>query len=95
MICTFGAQQLLAQPTRLPAHTQVGLIQWIESDNAVRRKEQLIDEAMRELGFQRRGEKIVAAIEQRSTRRSMRTKRLGEGDCRGSRMKRWPHEFHG
>jgi very-short-patch-repair endonuclease/DNA polymerase III delta prime subunit len=39
------------------------LIQWIESDTLLRPKEQLIDEAMRELGFQRRGKKIVAAIE--------------------------------
>ena len=41
-----------------------GLIQWIESDTLLRPKEQLIDEAMRELGFQRRGRKIIAAIEQ-------------------------------
>jgi hypothetical protein len=34
------------------------------SDTLLRPKEQLIDEAMRELGFQRRGKKIVAAIEQ-------------------------------
>ena len=40
------------------------LIQWIESDTLLRPKEQLIDEAMRELGFQRRGRKIIAAIEQ-------------------------------
>src|ERR1700756_1902560 len=39
------------------------LIKWIESDTLLRPKEQLIDEAMRELGFQRRGRKIVAAIE--------------------------------
>jgi very-short-patch-repair endonuclease len=39
------------------------LIQWIESDTLLRPKGQLIDEAMRESGFQRRGKKIVAAIE--------------------------------
>ena len=41
-----------------------GLIKWIESDTLLRPKEQLVDEAMRELGFRRRGRKIVAAIEQ-------------------------------
>jgi hypothetical protein len=41
----------------------VGLIQWIESDTLLRPKEQLVDEAIRELGFQRRGWKIIAANE--------------------------------
>lgn len=41
----------------------VGLIRWIESDTLLRPKDQLIDEAIRELRFQRRGKKIVAAIE--------------------------------
>ena len=47
------------------------LIRWIESDTLLRPKDQLIDEALRELGFQRRGKKIVAAIAQaiESTRR--------------------------
>lgn len=41
-----------------------GLIKWIESDTLLRPKEQLVDEVMRELGFRRRGRKIIAAIEQ-------------------------------
>ena len=40
------------------------LIEWIESDTLLRTKEQLLDEAIQLLGFQRRGKKIVAAIEQ-------------------------------
>jgi very-short-patch-repair endonuclease len=39
------------------------LINWIQSDTLLRPKDQLIDETIRELGFQRRGRKIVAAIE--------------------------------
>ena len=46
------------------SHAELALlIQWIESDTLLRPKEQLIDETVRELGFQRRGKKIVAAIE--------------------------------
>lgn len=47
------------------------LIRWIESDTLLRPKDQLIDEALRELSFQRRGKKIVAAIARaiESTRR--------------------------
>jgi very-short-patch-repair endonuclease/DNA polymerase III delta prime subunit len=40
------------------------LIQWIESDTLLRTKEQLLDEAIRELGFKRRGKRIVDAVEQ-------------------------------
>jgi len=40
------------------------LIQWLESDTLVRTKEQLIDEAVKELGFARRGPRIIAALEQ-------------------------------
>lgn len=36
----------------------------LESDTLLRTKEQLLDEAIGQLGFQRRGKKIVAAIEQ-------------------------------
>lgn len=41
----------------------VQLVRWIESDTLLRTKDQLIDEAVRELRFQRRGKKIVAALE--------------------------------
>ena len=40
------------------------LIQWLESDTLVRTKEQLIDEAVKELGYARRGPRIIAALEQ-------------------------------
>jgi len=41
----------------------VALIRWIESDGLLRTKVELRDEAIRELGFKRRGPKIVAAVE--------------------------------
>lgn len=41
----------------------VRLINWIESDTLLRTKEQLIEEAMFELGFKRRGAKILAALD--------------------------------
>ena len=41
----------------------VELIRWIESDTLLRTKEQLLDEAVKQLGFKKRGKKIVAAIE--------------------------------
>jgi hypothetical protein len=39
------------------------LVRWIESDELIRTKDELVLETIRELGFQRRGTKIVAAIE--------------------------------
>jgi very-short-patch-repair endonuclease len=45
-------------------HSQlVRLVRWIESDELIRTKDELVVETMRELGFQRHGSKIVAAIE--------------------------------
>ncbi len=41
----------------------VKLIRWIESDTLLRTKEQLLDAARQELGFKRRGSKIVASLE--------------------------------
>ena len=38
------------------------LIRWIESDTLLRTEEQLLAEAIRELGFRRRGPKIVDAL---------------------------------
>jgi very-short-patch-repair endonuclease len=38
------------------------LITWIESDTLLRTREQLLEEAMQQLGFRRRGSKIVAAL---------------------------------
>jgi very-short-patch-repair endonuclease len=40
----------------------VRLIRWIESDDLIRTEDELLVETMRELGFDRRGKKIVAAI---------------------------------
>lgn len=39
------------------------LIKWIEADTLLRTKEQLIDAAIRKLGFQKRGSRIVSALE--------------------------------
>jgi hypothetical protein len=41
----------------------VALVRWIGSDTLLRDDEQLIEEVMRELGFQRRGHKIRERIE--------------------------------
>ena len=38
------------------------LITWIESDTLLRTREQLLEEAIQQLGFRRRGSKIVAAL---------------------------------
>jgi hypothetical protein len=41
----------------------VALVEWVESDGLLRTKADLRDEAIKELGFKRRGAKIVAAID--------------------------------
>jgi very-short-patch-repair endonuclease len=41
----------------------VQLIRWIESDDQLRTEEEVVAEAMNELGFQRHGKKIVAALQ--------------------------------
>jgi very-short-patch-repair endonuclease len=75
------------QPTREPCPIRISrpsvddysarelgeLIRWIESDTLLRTQEQLLDEAIRKLGFRRRGKKIVAALEQ-----AIMTHRRGE-----------------
>ena len=38
------------------------IIEWIESDGRLRTEDELLAEAMQELGFKRRGTKIVAAL---------------------------------
>ncbi len=40
----------------------VGLVRWVTSDTLLRTEEQLIDELMGELGYQRRGPRIVEAL---------------------------------
>ena len=40
----------------------VRLIRWIESDDLIRTEDELLVATMRELGFDRRGKKIVAVI---------------------------------
>ena len=40
----------------------VALVRWIDSDTLLRTEEQLLDEVMRELGFQRRGPRIREAV---------------------------------
>jgi very-short-patch-repair endonuclease len=40
----------------------VDLVRWIESDTLLRTEEQVLDEVMRELGFQRRGPRIRDAV---------------------------------
>jgi very-short-patch-repair endonuclease/Mrp family chromosome partitioning ATPase len=38
------------------------MVRWIESDTLLRSRDELIDEVMRQLGFERRGKRIVARI---------------------------------
>jgi very-short-patch-repair endonuclease len=44
------------------SHDIQAIVRWIESDTLLRSREDLIEEAMAQLGFQRRGKKIVARI---------------------------------
>ena len=41
----------------------IGIVRWIKSDGRLRTEEELLTEAMQELGFKRKGTKIVAAIQ--------------------------------
>jgi hypothetical protein len=51
------------EPIAAYSHAQlVALIRWIESDTLLRTEEELVAEAMRELGFGRRGTKIQSAL---------------------------------
>jgi len=54
-------------------HQLIELIDWIESDDLLRTEDEVIAEAMDELGFQRRGSRIVAVL--RSAVRQARHKR--------------------
>jgi hypothetical protein len=38
------------------------VVRWIESDTLLRIEDKLVAEVMKELGFQRRGKKVVARI---------------------------------
>jgi very-short-patch-repair endonuclease len=40
----------------------LGLARWIRSDGMLRTEEELLDEMMRQLGFQRRGKNVVASL---------------------------------
>lgn len=54
---------LESQPiSAYPQSTLVALVDHIESDTLLRTEDQLLDEMMRELGLQRRGKNIIAAI---------------------------------
>lgn len=73
-----GASTLATVPVRGPKppvppglpidqYTQrelVAIVRWIESDTLLRTEDQVLAEVMRVLGFQRRGSRIVAAIQQ-------------------------------
>lgn len=43
-------------------HQLVEIVRWIESDDLLRTEDELVVEAMEELGLQRRGTKIVSAL---------------------------------
>ena len=46
------------------SHAQlVVLIRWIKSDDVVRTDEEIFDQAMKELGYLRRGHKILVALQ--------------------------------
>ena len=40
----------------------LSLVRWIRSDDALRTQDELLQEMMRELGFQRRGKNVVARL---------------------------------
>ncbi len=42
----------------------VAIVRWIESDTLLRTEDQVLAEVVRVLGFQRRGTRIVAAMQQ-------------------------------
>lgn len=56
------------------------LLKWILSDGKLRTDEQIIDEMMRELGYSRRGRRIVAAI--RNSIKRVRNAKRGKRDHR-------------
>ena len=53
-----------ASITDYPLTTLVALMTWLESDGLLRTEEEVIDEAMRELGFARHGSRIDATLSQ-------------------------------
>lgn len=53
----------------------VSMVDWVESDTLLRTEDELLAAVMEELGFQRRGQKVVAALRQAiSVARGRRTK---------------------
>jgi hypothetical protein len=51
------------QPIGAYSHGQlVALVRWIDSDTLLRTEEEILDEVMRELGFQRKGPRIREAV---------------------------------
>lgn len=61
-----GPRPPLRRGQPIDTYTQaqlVRLVRWIESDEQIRTQDELVLEMMRELRFQKRGKKIVAAIE--------------------------------
>jgi hypothetical protein len=60
-----GRRPVIRAGTPITQYSQdelVGLVRWITSDTLLRTEEQLIDELMGELGYQRRGPRIVEAL---------------------------------
>jgi very-short-patch-repair endonuclease len=45
-----------------PQYQLIQLIRWIESDDQIRTEDELLDETIRDLGFRRRGSRVVALI---------------------------------
>jgi hypothetical protein len=60
----------------------VARIQWIESDTLLRTEDELLAEAIRQLGFKKRGSRIVAAL----------TVAIRQGQPGMSRARRLPHD---
>jgi hypothetical protein len=62
---TRGPRPQLAQGVPIDEHPPaalVALVRWIESDERLRTEEELVDEAIAELGYRRRGPRIVEAV---------------------------------
>jgi hypothetical protein len=50
-----------------PRSLLIELVRWIDSDGLLRDEEEMVDLMIAELGYQRRGKKIVAAFQQAIT----------------------------
>ena len=65
-MCQSGRSRTSPQPARRSPNTAIrqlcSVVRWVESDTLLRTREQLLDDVIQALGFQRRGPRIVEAV---------------------------------